>query len=226
MSQTHPETLPRSCGNLGRRSVDRLDIRGRSRSALTPAGTESAILAKQRANAPSHHLLDTPTTFPLRRTLRQIPRHKRLPDFTQPVAAAIQQHALARHEHGVPVDIRAGVHPRDDFGEEGFDFVVGALRVEFGDPDGAALGEGAGGGDVGLEVGGVAGGVVPGREGGLARGIIEEEEGCEGEGKGRSERVRYVPMQTDEVDRASVTLVHEILQPVETHAVHAVGYSG
>jgi hypothetical protein len=75
------------------------------------------------------------------------------------------------------VDIGAGVHPRDDFGEKGFDFVVGALRVEFGDPDGAALGEGAGGGDVGFEVGGVAGGVVPGREGGLARGIIEEEEG-------------------------------------------------
>jgi hypothetical protein len=175
MSQTYPEPSPRSCGNFGRRSVDRLDTRGRSRSALTLAGTESAILAEERTNASSHHLLHSPITPPLRRTLRQISRHKRPAHFTQSVAATIQQHALARHEHGVPVDIRAGVHPRNDFGEEGLDFVIGALRVEFGDPDGAALGEGAGGGDVGLEVGGVAGGVVPAREGGLARGIIEEE---------------------------------------------------
>jgi hypothetical protein len=165
MSQTYLEPSPRSCGNFGRRSVDRLDTRGLSRSALAPAGTESAILAKERTDAPSHHLLYSPATIPLRRILRQIPRHKRPAHFTQSVAAAIQQHALARHEHSVPVDIGAGVHPRDNFGEEGFDFVVGALRVEFGDPDGAALGEGAGGGDVGLEVGGVAGGVVPGREG-------------------------------------------------------------
>jgi hypothetical protein len=59
------------------------------------------------------------------------------------------------------VDVAARIHPRDHVGQEGFDLVVGALGVEFCDPDGAAGGEGAGVGDVLFEVGGVAGGVVP-----------------------------------------------------------------
>jgi hypothetical protein len=59
------------------------------------------------------------------------------------------------------MNIATRIHPGNHVGEEGFDFVVGALGVEFCDPDGATLREVAGGVDVGFEVGGVTGRVVP-----------------------------------------------------------------
>jgi hypothetical protein len=84
-----------------------------------------------------------------------------LTHLTQLVSLTINQEALARHEHRIPMDIARRIQPGDDFMEEVLDLLVCTARTEFRDPDGAAGADFASGVDVVLEVLAVFSVVVP-----------------------------------------------------------------